>query len=106
MSETRIDRGIEWFPVGDENARQEDNQCARCGSSCDFIDCWNCDHGIVEKDIGDGCCEELIDVQCEVCEGRGGRWHCMSTPDWCHTHPIRGREHIESTALKSEAWNE
>ena len=106
---TRIERGIEWFTVDAgplDPDPTEDNQCARCGSSAEFRDCWNCDHGFVEENIGDDTCEELVDVRCWVCEGHGGRWHCISAPEYCESHPIPGREYIESTALKSEAWND
>jgi len=100
-----IKDGIEWFSIdGDPN--NLDCQCARCGSSCNFLDCWNCDHGYVEKDFGDDCMEDLHDVPCEFCKGTGGHWHCISGPEWCNAHPLKGRVHIESSALSSEAWNE
>lgn len=103
--QSKIIGGIEWYTVDAgpvERDEYEDCQCARCGSSCEFRDCWNCDHGFVEEDIGDDACEEWIDVRCRECHGRSGSWHCISTPEYCEAHPLEGRESIVSTALKSE----
>lgn len=98
--ETReIRDGIEWY--GD------DNQCARCGSSADFRNCFNCGgEGFTEEDYGDAGMEEMRDVRCEYCNGVGGKWHCLSSPAHCESHPMAGREQITSTALNSEAWND
>jgi DnaJ-class molecular chaperone len=104
MSETNeIKDGIEWS--GDDG--MDMGSCARCGSSASFVDCWQCGgEGFVERNIGDDVMEELIDVRCGECRGTGGRWHCISTPEYCQANPIAGREAIESTAMNSEAWRD
>ena len=108
MSHGRIVDGIEWFTVAGEVG--EENQCARCGSSCGFLDCGNCDEfGYSHHDCGEDCCCCLRpenNVVCQWCNGSGGSWHCLSTPGWCEAHPLPGREHIPSTALRAEAWHE
>lgn len=106
-AETRIEGGIEWFDLHD--GRGEDCQCARCGSSCDWLSCPECFHGYTGHDCGeDTCCcahpEE--NVVCGYCDGTGGAWHCLSTPAWCSANPLPDREHIPSTALRSEAWSD
>jgi hypothetical protein len=108
MSETRIERGIEWFTIPGD--RGEDCQCARCGSSCAYLRCWNCDEdGYSAHDCGEDCCCCLYpenNVVCDGCNGTGGSWHCVSGPEWCEANPLPGREHITSTALRAEAWRD
>ena len=104
VKETRIERGTEWYPTGDQI---EDCQCARCGSSVALLDCWNCGgEGEIEERDTEDYGDEYSWRPCDVCFGRGGRLRCISTPEHCEAHPIPGREHIESTAMKSEAWND
>lgn len=85
-------------------------RCARCGSSCEFVRCGNCDEfGYSHHNCGeDSCCCLYPDdnVVCSWCDGRGGSWHCISGPDWCNANPLPGREGIDSTALNAEAWRE
>ena len=70
-------------------------QCARCGSSCDWQECYNCEDGASHHDCGDDCCcclDPLPNVRCEVCNGNGGWWRCLSDYDWCNNNPMPGRE--------------
>lgn len=105
-----IVNGIEQFTIHREGWPDEtDFQCARCGSSVEWLDCSNCDDGYSHHDCGeDSCCCLYPDnnVRCDWCRGVGGSWHCVSPPEYCQAHPIKGREHIESTALRPEAWND
>lgn len=112
-SQSRIERGIEWFTVDAGPLEQdltEDCSCARCGSSVERLRCYNCGgEGYSHHDCGEDCCCCLHpedNVVCDICEGAGGWLCCVSTPEYCEAHPISGREHIASTALKSEAWND
>jgi hypothetical protein len=71
---------IRFAPIND--GRDEDCQCARCGSSAGFIDCYNCHDGYTSHDCGEDCCcclEPEDNVPCDVCEGRGGWWNCLSS---------------------------
>jgi hypothetical protein len=112
MSATsEVHGGIEWFDVsngtGDEGAEA---QCARCGSSAEWVRCWNCGgEGVSHHDCGEDtcCCLHPEDnVRCDWCEGAGGSTHCVSSPKWCEANPVSGREHITSTALRAEAWSD
>ena len=116
MSDTTTDRikdGIEWFDMGEGCGA--DCQCARCGSSCAWVDCGNC--GGDDEALGSDCIDDLCHggecihgdsgfIRCDWCRGAGGSWHCVSPPDWCEANPLLGREHIPSTAMKAEAWND
>ena len=106
-SQSRIEGGIEWY-TADAGPMEEDLtevcSCARCGSSVELRRCSNCDgDGEVCHASWDGCGDGYY-VRCIWCQGSGGSYHCISTPEYCHTYTIPGREGIESTALKSEAW--
>ena len=98
--------GLECFdtPVG------EDYSCARCGSSVEFVECWNCGGDFyVGHDCGEDCCACLHpepNVRCDICDGQGFFGHCTSTPDYCRNNPLPGREHVRSTAVSSEAWQD
>jgi hypothetical protein len=108
MSETRIENGIEWYRTG--RGDEEDCQCARCGSSAEYAPCGNCGgDGYDGHDCGEDCCPCLFpdeNVVCDWCRGRGGAYHCLSSPEWCNANPMAGREGIESTALNAQAWSE
>ena len=71
-------------------------QCARCGSSTGWVECWNCDEGYVESDFGDGIVEDIELVACDICDGKGGFYTCLSDEDWCEAHPLPGREKVAS----------
>lgn len=75
-----------------------DCQCARCGSSMDYLDCHQCGgEGVDGHDCGEDCCCCLYpedNMTCDICDGEGG-WHrCLSSPEWCETHPLPGREDV------------
>jgi hypothetical protein len=107
---SEIIAGIEWYTVDAGPLDQDDFtdcQCARCGSSAAFVDCWNCGgEGETEEPDTEDYGNEYYWRHCEYCDGKGGRWRCISTPEWCEAHPNPAREHIESTAMKSEDWSE
>jgi hypothetical protein len=105
--------GIEWFAV--RGRHDEECQCARCGSSCAFLRCGNC--GGDDEALGSSCIDDLCHggecihgdsgfIRCDWCHGAGGWWHCCSGPAWCEANPLPGREHITSTALRADAWND
>ena len=78
--------GKEWEPM-----------CARCGSSCDWTDCEQCDGGYDGHDCGEDCCccpFPEPNVLCDVCGGHGGWWGCMSSYERCMAHPKPGRENV------------
>ena len=87
------------FPPRD--GKEYDCQCARCGSSCDSQDCWNCEDG----SLGSDCCDDLCHggecihgdsgfIPCDVCRGHGHWFSCLSSPEWCEANPLPGRENI------------
>src|SRR5258707_11090762 len=68
-----------------------DCQCARCGSSCDRIDCYQCEDGFDGHDCGEDCCCCLYpedNVVCGVCGGRGGWQRCLSSEAFCEANPL------------------
>lgn len=78
-------------------------QCARCGSSCDWEDCENCDEGYVGHDCGEDCCcclDPEPNVVCDLCHGATGRYYCMSDAGWCNAHPLPGRENVPRGKLE------
>lgn len=86
------------------DGREWDNQCARCGSSMQFVDCDNCGgDGISGHDCGEDtcCCLDPEDNEdCDWCQGSGGHWECLSSTEWCETHPVEGRESIGRGAVE------
>jgi hypothetical protein len=67
---------------------EQDVQCARCGSSMDWTDCYACG--------GDGELEEpdedkSVTSPCYSCDGKGGEWICLSGYAWCELNPKKGR---------------
>ena|SRR3990167_324406 len=84
--QSKIVNGIEFFHIGDV----EDCQCARCGSSCCFLDCDNCGgEGDIESD--DWQDEEGYRYRCDWCMGKGGWWRCISSKAFCEANPMPGR---------------
>ena len=65
------------------DGREWDCQCARCGSSTDFVICENCG--------GDGCSQ---------CGGRTGFLLCLSSTEWCETHPLPERDEVKRGAIE------
>ena len=96
--------GVEWFTVRFPDGREEEDcQCARCGSSCVWVNCWNCGgEGEVQRydDMTLGGLIEEYET-CHHCRGTGG-WHvCCSSPEWCEANPLPDRAHIKSTATSA-----
>lgn len=93
-----IENGVEWFETG----QGRDCQCARCGSSCERVECDACaGEGRTEYDDDDF---DIVYRTCADCAGKGGWWQCISLRDWCLANPMPGREGVlaeESAALKS-----
>jgi hypothetical protein len=84
--------GFEYDDEGDEI------YCAHCGGSAEWMDCDQCDGGMSHHDCGEDSCPCLYpedNVECEYCCGRGGWNVCLSSEEWCNTHPLEGRERVE-----------
>lgn len=80
-----------------------DVQCARCGSSCDYEPCDNCEDGYDGHDCGEDVCCCLYpeeNVLCDICDGHGGWNRCLSSREWCEANPLPGREQIERGQLE------
>jgi hypothetical protein len=80
------------------DGRDWDCQCARCGSSCYYRDCWNCEDGYSHHNCGDDCCCCAFpepNVVCDICDGDGGWNCCLSSAEWCQANPLPGRENVE-----------
>src|SRR5258706_1780384 len=105
VAETRVVRSIEWYMVP---GAPEQPQCARCGSSVEWLDCSECagegHHGSAGWDDLCHGNEECIygdedTIPCDFCGREGGSLHCGSGPGWCIDHSLPLRESIESTAI-------
>lgn len=85
------------FPPSDGN--EWDEQCARCGSSCMYVQCEQCGgDGVDGHDCGEDCCcclhpEE--NVRCDICDGHGGWYCCLSSKEYCEANPLPGRESVQ-----------
>jgi len=96
------------FPPND--GKEWDYQCARCGSTADFLECEACGgEGVSGHDCGEDCCccEDPEDnIRCDICNGACGWYVCLSTEEWCeqnpYTDPPRGRGQIEWFCLAEE----
>jgi DnaJ-class molecular chaperone len=88
---------IRFAPIDD--GRKEDCQCARCGSSVEYVDCDRCG-GDGVYDLDDW--EEFRRVmrRCSQCDGDGGWRVCLSPAEWCEANPIAGRERIQRGAFE------
>ena len=75
-----------------------DYQCARCGSSVEFEDCWNCGgEGMSGHDCGEDCCccaDPEDNVRCDICHGKCSFGRCLSRAEWCEANPLPGREKV------------
>jgi hypothetical protein len=75
-----------------------EHQCKRCGSSIEHVACDVCDgEGLDGHDCGEDCCccaDPEPNVQCQLCQGRGGWWRCLSGDEWCEENPLPGREGV------------
>lgn len=78
-------------------------QCARCGSSCDWEACDQCEDGYDDHDCGEDCCmclDKSPNVLCQICNGYEGWWHCLSSPEWCKANPLDGRAAVERGSIE------
>lgn len=84
-------------PQPPEDGREWDCQCARCGSSMSFKECWACG-GEGQTEPGelhemDPLWYDPEDTEpCDPCRARGGWWQCLSDEAWCNAHPMPCRE--------------
>lgn len=109
---TRIVDGIEHFTIRLADGRTEEGeQCARCGSSATWVDCYHC--GGDDEALGSDCIDDLCHggecihgysgfIRCDICRGKGGWWRCCSGSAWCEAHPMAGREGVATTAYDGE----
>ena len=78
------------FPPND--GKEWGCQCARCGSTADWCECWECGgDGVSGHDCGEDCCccaDPEDNIRCDVCNGQGGWYACLSSPVWCEEHPV------------------
>lgn len=58
--------------------------CGHCGWELEWRDCYNCEDGFSYHDCGEDCCCCLHpepNVQCDICDGKGGWWQCRMCYD-------------------------
>jgi len=77
-----------------------DCQCARCGSSLDWESCDHCGgeggRGWDDLQFEDPFWYDENDfIPCDICEGEGGWWLCLSGEKWCDENPLPGREDVK-----------
>ncbi len=74
-----------------------DCQCARCGSSCDWVDCWEgCEDGYHNRYEEDPLWyDNAYDQPCHTCHAHGGWQMCISSAEWCKANPLPGRGNVE-----------
>jgi hypothetical protein len=74
--------------------KHDEYQCGRCGSSIRFETCTHCwGYGYFEDDGGED------DVKCFHCDGEGTIPICISSPEWCESHPMPGQEATQRSSL-------
>lgn len=98
--------------IGDNpprDGRDWDVQCARCGSSVHFEDCETCGgEGVDGHDCGEDCCccaYPEDNVTCDMCRGEGSFGICLSSAEYCNSHPLKGREGIKRGELEWFTFN-
>lgn len=78
-----------------------DCQCARCGSSCYWVDCNDCEDGYQNRhDENPLWYDDEYDQPCHICRTRGGWQVCGSGGEWCTANPMRGRENVPNGAIE------
>lgn len=92
--------------IGDRppsDGREWEPQCARCGSSVTRVACTACVEGYVGHDCGEDtcCCLDPEDnMECDTCNGAGGWFQCLSSPDHCEANPNAGHEQHERGVIE------
>lgn len=71
-----------------------DCQCARCGSTCGSEQCGRCEEGIFFDFDDDGFDDLSPTYTCPECKGDYVSHYCLSSPDWCKSNPLPGRESV------------
>lgn len=79
------------------DGRHWDCQCARCGSSMMSESCGRCGGegttAVGELYEEDPLWYDVDDVApCHECNGEGAWMLCISSPEYCEAHPMKGRE--------------
>lgn len=82
------------------DGRDWDAQCARCGSSLDWILCEACGgEGITgpgELYEEDPLWYDKDDYEaCHQCGGKASWPQCISGSEWCNANPLEGRQAVE-----------
>lgn len=82
------------------DGRDWECQCARCGSSLDWISCEACGgEGITgpgELYEDDPLWYDVDDYEpCHQCGGQASWPSCLSGPEWCNANPLSGREAVK-----------
>lgn len=99
-------RSSAWFGDNPPNdGREWDCQCARCGSSIEWEQCGACGgEGITapgELYEQDPLWYDQDDYEpCHQCNGDASWGICLSSPEWCNSHPIPGREAVERGTIE------
>lgn len=84
--------------INDE--RQDDEvSCPRCGSSAGYERCDDCEDGVRDRYEEEPNWYEFAPdserfATCGMCNGKGGWYRCLSSYDWCQSHPLPGRENV------------
>lgn len=88
-----------WHPF-DEDYGDPSPECPRCGSDCEFQDCDACggegSHDFAEDDPIQYGPSDV--VPCDMCDGQGGWWRCVSSYEWCQANPLPGHEDAKRAA--------
>jgi hypothetical protein len=95
-----VSADIRFAPLNDGS--EEECQCARCGSTAIWEDCWNCGGDGEVEDTRDWSLGGLFEMyeRCGHCGGSCGWYYCCSGDEWCQLHPMPGREGIQRGAIE------
>lgn len=94
---TAFPSGLEWFTITRADGTEDtDCQCARCGSSVLAYTCEACGGDGEVEDDRDWNLGGLLGMymRCRTCNGTGEYLICASGSEWCHEHPLPGREDV------------
>ena len=96
-------------PRPPSDGKSHECQCARCGSSCDWRECEECEDGFIDNYYDDDVDDEEYGYEtCGNCEGYSGWWTCLASGGWCDENPLPGREGIKRGEIEwfetNESW--